>query len=266
MSRGLNNLKDGAGNPIDSHIQADGGYALNIHNADVHNTLINRHFIDFDSATENPSVAITAGDTLITVVSTTGFTVGDPIVIKDAGGDIREHHLEITAIVVDTSITVDRPIDQDYTTSAALELVITNMNVSGSLASPLIYEVAPPLDEIWHITRIIIAIADAGTMDDGKFGSLSTLTNGTVFRENKTALTTITNWHNNGDMAQDMFDVEYTAKAPAGENGLRGRFSNNKNAVVYRLDGANGDKEILIQDDLTDLTSFHMKAQGHIEG
>ena len=133
-------IHDGIGNALSSYLDAQGRYVLNIHDADVHNILINRNFCDFDTATENPSVAISAGDVTIAVADTTGFAVGNAIVIKDAGDDIRERHFHITALVVDTSITVDRPIDIAYTTSATLELIVLSMNVNGSLAVPLIYE------------------------------------------------------------------------------------------------------------------------------
>lgn len=258
---------DGSGNPLSSHLDNQGNYVLNIHDSDVHNVLVNSHFIDFDTATENPSVAITAGDTLIQVASTTGFSIGDDIVIKDVGGDMREHQFLITALVVDTSITVDRPIDIDYTTSATLELVLLNMNVNGSLAAPLIYEVSPPSDEIWHITRVLISITDNAAMDDAKFGGITALVNGVVLRQNKTVNNTISIWRSNQAMIEDMFDIVYSAAAPAGSEGLRGRFSFHKSSVVMRLDGSAGEKlQVLIQDDLTGLTTFKMKAQGHIEG
>jgi hypothetical protein len=257
---------DGTGNPIGSL-----SGAIDVHQADVHIELRNRHFIDFDSATESPSVAIVAGDTVVLVADTTGFVVGGEIVIKDAGGDVREHHFVITAVVLNTSIAVDRPIDKAYTTSAVLEVVLINMNVVGSLAAPLVYEVTPPSDETWHLTRVIVSITDATAMDDAEFGGLgTTLTNGVTLRENKSSGTysTITNWKNNGQMAEDMFNVEYVTRSlPAGSYGLRGRFTFTNAGAIIKLNGSTGDKlEILIQDDLTGLLTFTMKAQGHIEG
>jgi hypothetical protein len=239
---------------------------LDIHDADIHNILINRHFIDFDAATENPSVAIAAGDTTVLVADTTGFAVGDDIVIKDAGGDVREHHFLITALVVNTSITVDRPIDKDYTTSATLELVAVDMNVAGTLAAPVIYEIVPPSDEVWHLLRILISITDDTAMDDAKFGGIAALTNGVVLRDNKTDDTTLTIWKSNQDMIEDMYDVTYSSKAPAGSYGLRGRFTFKNSGVAIRLDGALGETlQILIQDDLTGLSTFKIKTQGHPE-
>jgi hypothetical protein len=253
---------DGLGNPIGS---LDG--ALDIHDADVHIVLINRHFIDFDSATENPSVAIVAGDTVILVADTTGFAVGNHIVIKDTGGDVREHHFDITAVVVNTSITVDRPIDIAYTTSATLEVVTLNMNVVGSLAAPLIYEVTPPSDEVWHIERVLLSITDQTAMDDALFGGITALTNGVVLIEDKTINQTITNWKTNAHMKEDMYDVNYSLKAPAGFYGLNGRFTFERMGAIIKLDGSVGDSlKIYIQDDLSGLDTFRMKAQGHTEG
>ncbi len=256
-------VHDGNGNVINS---LNG--ALNVHDADSHIELVNRHFLDFDTATENPTGAISPGDTLVTVADTTGFAVGNPIVIRDAAGDIRESRFVITDLVVNTSITVDRPIDIAYTTSALLELVIDNMNVVGTLAAPLIYTVTPPSDEVWHIARVLISITDNAAFDDTRFGSIAGgIANGLTIRENKTALNTLTNWKTNQGMVEDMYDVEYSESAPAGSDGLRGRFTLKKAGVIVRLDGSVGDSlEVLIQDDLSALDLIRMKAQGHKEG
>ena len=242
------------------------GNALDIHDADIHTKVINRHFIDFDTATENPSVAIDINDTVILVASTTGFIVGDSIVIKDAGGDVREHLFDIVALVVDTSITLNRKIDIAYTTSATIEKVLINMAVAGSLATPKTYVIAPPSDEVWHITRVLISITDQTAMDDSLFGGIGALTNGVILEEEKTPNYTITGWKTNADMKSDMYDVNYSTKAPAGFFGLTGRFTFEKAGAIVRLDGALGDKlEVYIQDDLTNLDTFEMKAQGHLE-
>jgi len=256
-------LHDGSGNAIGSL-----GGAINIHDADVHTVLVNRHFIDFDAATENPSVAIAEGDTIILVADTTGFVVDGHIVIKDASGDIMEHHLDITAVVVNTSITVDRPIDIAYTTSATLEVVMINMAATvGSLAAPIVYEVTPPSNEVWHIKRVLFSLTDQTAMDDSLFGGITALTNGVVLVEDKAVNQTITNWKTNGHEKEDMYDVSYSLKAPAGFYGFNGRFTFEKMGAIVKLDGSLGDSlKVYIQDDLTNLDTFRMKAQGHKEG
>lgn len=148
-----------------------------------------------------------------------------------------------------------------------MEKVVVNMNVNGSLSSPIIYEIKPPDDEIWHITRTLISITDQTVMDDSKFGGIAALANGVVLRENKTINDTITIWKSNQTMIEDMFNVVYSDKAPAGYYGLRGEYYFGDIAVALKLDGSIGDKlEILIQDDLRNLDTFKIKAQAHKEG
>ncbi len=254
-------VQDGVGNPIGS---LNG--ALNVHVEDVHEKIINRHFIQPDSATENPNAPVAVNDYIITVDSTTGFTAGDNVVIKDDSGDVREHVFSIITVTADTSITLSRRVDVAYTTSAIIEKVEVNMNIVGSLASPEVFYVQPPSDEVWHITRVLISMTSSTAMDDSKFGGITALTNGVVLEEDKTVDLTITNWKSNSDIKADMFDVNYSDKAPAGSNGLTGRFTFKKSGAVVKLDGSLGDKlEVYIQDDLTGLDSFEMKAQGHIE-
>jgi hypothetical protein len=260
-------LHDNAGNPIGSYLEPGGvNYSLNVHDAHVHTILVNRHFLDFDSATESPSVAVTAGDYVIAVADTTGFAAGNHIVIRDAGGDVREHHFDIISLVVNTSITLNRPVAIAYTTSAVLEKVILNMNVVGSIAAPLTYSITPPSDEIWHISRIILSMTDQTAMDDSLFGGLAALTNGVVLVNYSTMNHTVTHWKTNQHIIEDMYDVTYSAKAPAGFYGLRGRFTFTESDVVIRLVGSASDTlNILIQDDLSGLDTFSIKAQGHIE-
>lgn len=252
-------------------IQSFGG-ALNVHDTDLHDEMVNRHLINFDGSIESPNTAITSGDVDVLVDSTAGFGADDDIVIKDASGNVIEQHFVITAIDVDVSITVDRPIDNDYTISASIEEVNHNLNVDGTLASPVIFELGPPSDEVWHIERLLFSITDntTGQCDDSKFGMISSLTNGLVFRENKNSgalLRTISIWKSNSQMKQDMFDVLCSPSAPAGFEGLSGRFTIKNTGSIIKLDGSNGDKiELLVQDPLSSTVTIHYKAQGHIEG
>lgn len=253
-------IVDGSGNVIGSL-----NNALNIHDADIHTKIITRHFIDFDSSTEAIS-SVSAGDTVLLVASTTGFTTDDDVVLKDSGGDVREHHFVVGAVVADTSIALNRPVDIAYATGT-IEEVIVNMNVDGS-GSTLIYEIAPPSDEVWHITRMLISATDTSVnaCTDDNFVTIGALTNGVILRENKSVLYTIEDWKSNDEMKLSMFDLVCSPSPPAGVEGVSGRFTFEKAKVIVRLDGSLGETlQILIQDDLTDLLTLIMKAQGHIE-
>lgn len=241
--------------------------ALNVHQGDVHQSIVNEDFAEEDTASTTISTASISGDTALIVADTTGFSVTDPVLIFET--PIKEpSYPRITAIAPGTpgTLTLDRPLDNAFSTSALVERVVTDMTSTvGTLAAPISYKISPPPGEVWHILRLLLAAISAGSPDDGKFGGIPALTNGVVLRQNlSTGTRIISNWKTNSDMKADMYDLEYTDKAPAGAYGTNGRFTLKKVDFVPELKGDNGDfLEILIQDDLSALTSFSMKAQGH---
>jgi len=237
---------------------------LNVTDGMVHKTPISRVFHRYLGGQTTPSVAITAGDRTVTFTSTASFDIGDTIYIEEGMVfELTPLHIED---IVGSVITVNRPIDNNYTTSADIYEISTNMAVDGS--TPISFVVHPPAGMIWQITRLILTITDGAAMDDGKFGSLSPLANGVLIRAHRGGLlATGTSWVTNGDIATDMYDVTYTDKAPAGENGLRGRWTLTKLGAILELNGDDNDSiEVMIQDNLSTLTSFTMKAQGRIFG
>lgn len=259
-------LHDGDGNAIGSFLGA-----INTHDADVHRSIINTQFDQHQATTTTISVAITAGDTSFTVASAVGFAVGNFIHIENAAGTIAESpHPKITAIAGNV-ITIDRPIDNAYAINDIVTLTVINMNVVGTLAAPQSFKVYPLNGYVWHLTRILIEMTHTSAGDNGLFGNLAALTNGVVLRryDGTTGLyNTFTIWRTNSDIVTDMYDVTYSARSGGGGaygTNCRGTFAN-AGAIVY-LDGAAGDHlDILVQDDLSALTSFRIKAQGHYEG
>ena len=167
---------------------------------------------------------------------------------------------------MNTSLTLDRPTDLAYDTTAVIERVSENIAVDGT--TTVISSIEPPPDEVWHITRLVLSMLDATSMDDAKFGGITALQNGVTIRENKdTGYHTLTNWKANSDMVEDYYDLNYADKAGSGLFGLRGRWTFKNGGAIVKLDGSLGEKlEILIQDDLTGLVHFGVKAQGHEEG
>jgi len=245
--------------------------SLNVNNAWVNRKIVNESFHEHDTATTNPTTGITVGDTDVTVDSVAGFSVGDVIKLEEdvSGVGIQEIGVLTITIIAGSVLTFDRPISNDYTTAATIERVVTNMAVSGTLANPVIFQIDPPLGTIWQFTRILISMTHTAAGDDGKFGGIAALTNGVSFRATSAAGRTVTyaNWKTNGDMSLDMFDVVYTDKAPAGANGTKGRWTFTKAEVVAEIDGDASpiqQLEVLIQDDLTGLTSFQIKGQGRV--
>lgn len=242
--------------------------ALQVDNSLVHKVGINEHAkAELDGST-TLDVEASVGDILINVASTTGFVAGLSFLTI---GNTEEHevgHFHATAVNAGVSLELNRPLDRNQLVGATVQEITSAMNVIGSSASPVSYIVKPLSTERWQITRILITLLDQTAMDDARFGGLAPLGNGVVIRLYKdSAFQTLTHWRSNGDLKEDMFDLTYSDKAPAGFFGLTARWTFTRAEFVADLDGAVGDYlEVLIQDDLTGLDDFKLKAQGRLFG
>lgn len=241
--------------------------ALQIDAALVHQVGISEHVKrDFGGAT-TIDVAASSGDTVINVTATTGFSIGDLIRISNTTYTERSH-FHIVAVSAGVSLTLSRPIDNDFEVGDDVIEIQIAMNQVGSLASPISYKIQPLPSERWQITRVLMTLLDQTAMDDAKFGGITALTNGVILRVvNDGVIRTYTHWQSNGDFKDDMYDVEYSTKAPSGFFGLSARWTFTKAEFIADLNGATGDYlEVLIQDDLTALDDFELKAQGRLFG
>jgi hypothetical protein len=220
--------------------------------------------IDYNLHNETDTFTLALAPTVDTYTfdAVAGHTIaiGEIVNIEEDG---RTYKATVLNVVVNT-ITVDSPFDYPFTTAAVCNNGTDQMNVVGA---PTVYHISPPPGR--DITRIIFAIVDSGAMDDTLFGSGAALTNGIVLRVKRADGTfwNIFNAKTNGDFGLEAFDIEYSVKAGAGNDGFRCRRtfgSLGKNGAVIRLDG-NGDEElqIVINDDLTGLISFQANAQGY---
>lgn len=243
--------------------------ALDVHVSDVHRSLLNRYMTQFSGTTSNLNVNASIGSTDLTVVSDAAFSAGDWIYIHE-GATEENNFLKVTAKPGGNVLTLDRPLDNAYTTitPAIVELVYVNMALfNGSLVTPVSFTIQPPSDEVWHMRRLLLTLQDNTVMDTSKFGGGTVLTYGIVVRvDNNGVKYTITNWKSNADFMEDSYDVTFHDKAPAGNYGLAMRWSPDKVDAYIRLDGATNDYlEVLIQDSLTGLVDCQIKVQGHKE-
>jgi len=244
--------------------------ALNVHHADVHMMMFNELFHRHTGTDTTIAVAVVAGDTGFEVADASGFSVGDYMQLSN--GIVETTFPRITSILGNIIIG-DRPLDQDMPVGADVSQVQVDMNVSGTLANPVIFTVNPDNTEHWHIVSFILSATFSTEADDGKFGNLAALTNGCTLRGyNGTAgvYRTFTNWKTNSDIKLDMYDLPYTDKAGGGGStyGMNGNGDiRNRTGFAPKLDAVAGDRlELLIQDDLSGLASFKLKTQGHVEG
>lgn len=199
----------------------------------------------------------------ITVTDASAVTAGNYISIQQ---DDRFYQGKILSKNVNV-LNLDTPIDYPFTPSAGIQEKSRELNVDGSVTTQ-IANIRPLPGIVGDITRIIFVITDNVEMDDSKFGGIPALTKGIVLRRKNGHNHSIFNAKTNSDIIARCSSSNYSSKAPAGEfgfNAIREFNGQDRNGVVIRLDGSIGDElQILIQDNLTDLTSFHVIVQGHL--
>ena len=249
------------------------GGAMNVHDVSdtLHTTMVNRWFGYHTGVVGNPTVAITAGDTSISVDAAIadGVSSGDDIVIIEDSKQ-EKFHFNVTA-VASPVFTLDRPIDLTYTTSAVIEKIIhdaSNVVTSGATVnSAYSFRVAPLSGETFVITRVNVIIHSDSAPTDVKFGNLDPLPNGLIFRQvSPGSSESVTRWNTNGDIALDAgVDMEYHTAAGPSNDGVRTRWTFERAGVKFTVNGSLGEYlEWRVQDPLDDLVLVEMKAQGYL--
>lgn len=260
---------DAGGKWVPTHLRG----AINFHDAHVHVEPIN-HFLYQEISSTTITADITSQDTTIALTNVVGLVAGtSKLHVTDTITHAHDHEILLVVGIVGNVVTVHRPIDRDYTIAGTLvQVVTTNMAVAGTLAAPQSFIVIPSPGEIWHLSSMDFSIIDDVVMDDAKFGGLVALTNGTVIRAVDSVngiYETFSTWRANEDFALDRFNITYSAKAPAGSYGFRGNMALHEGyGSIVRLANTTTETiymEVLVQDDISALTSFKLKVHGHIE-
>lgn len=246
--------------------EANGGFAVNIQ--DQTTQPVDAYFAqalsNFTISVNTGVSGVTAGTLVYSFTATAGHGIspGDEIILHDTAAN-RAFYAEVLSVAVNT-ITIDRPIDHSFQIATTLgRIVTTHMNVNGSV-TPQIFTVRSgtiPTDFV----RFIITITNNTAMDYSKFGGLTALTRGFVFRIVNAFQKTIFCFKTDAEIAQYCYDASYASKAPAGEYGFRARITfggQDKHGVVLRI-GENDYLQWVVQDDLSSLLSLRVAAQGH---
>lgn len=211
------------------------------------------------------TTASTATTLQYTFTATTGhgLAADDEILLLDAVAD-RSFYSVVTNVATDT-ITVDRPIDHVFPSATALAKTVTNnMAVDGS-TTPLIYTLRAGTTPIDICRFLLTILGGSAAMDDGKFGNITALSNGLVFRIVDGFQKTVFNFKSNQNIKQFCYDVAYSDNAPAGNTGLSARISFNgpsKHGVALRVSGDTA-LQWIVQDDLTGLDVVRVAGEGH---
>ena len=202
------------------------------------------------------------------VVSVTGFEVGQHVRIINSAAD-RYYWGKILDIT-DLTITVDTPFDFVYVSGSEVTVSNTNLAVDGSVTPVkfILRTGSPSIPSAVDITRMIIVCEATNAVDLNKFGDLGMLDNGIVLRKINGDYHNIWNVKSNRDLVGLSFDwTPYEATHPTqGINGFSWRLTfggQSKIGVVLRIE-QDGNLELIIQDDLSDLISLICIVEGHV--
>lgn len=269
------NLQDVQEVEIVSPLESNGGVPVNLQ--DQTTPAIDLFFSQVIGEATNLTVDTIIDNRSIAVDNITAFSVGKSLgIFTTVLGERRFYFGEVISITGDI-ILLDSPLDFDFNDGDIVISLNKDLNVDGSVTpqsflitgSPVLFDTraSDSGSEVRvDVTRFIYQITDGSAMDDTTFGGISALTNGLVLRRNNGVINNIYNIKNNGQFALHTFDRSYSDKAGPGLFGIVVRSSfagQDKHGVTIRL-GVGESVELIVQDDLTGLSSFRVVAQGHI--
>ncbi len=216
------------------------------------------------TAVINPAITSTAsiGDYTLTVDTNASLVNGMAITIYE-GSSIYQSLIRSTA---ETTITMASPVPYAYTAAATVDCAVWKANVDGS-ETEQVFTIKPPPNKAIDVHSIRFTITDGTTMDSAKFGGITELTNGLLAAiSTDGVLTPVAILVNNIGFAEQGFTLEYDPKAPAGVYGIRASLNVFTTAgTIIRLDGTkNQELQVIVRDDLTDLTLVDINIGGHI--
>lgn len=257
-------------------IGSDGGRArvtnggLDVNIQDQHTDPVIIYFNQVKNSTTLAVLAVKDSYDIV-VVNATGIAIGSYIILFNA--TFKRFTSFFVVAVNGTTITLDSPMDVAYPVETFVDISIVDLNVNGSttpqrfgLRGTTVAPESVPIE--FDLTRLIFVCEADSAVRFGLFGNLPALTKGLLFRKRDGRNVNIWNVKTNDQIAGIMYDFDvFTATNPSqGQDGFKSRLTfagQNKIGVTVRL-AAGEDAELWVQDDLTELTSFRIIAEGHI--
>jgi len=234
--------------------------AIRINAAETTNETVDL-YLTIDVITPNITVNTAIDDKAITVNSAVGAVAGHAVTITEGS----RHFQTIIKSVVGNVLNLASGLDYAYTTAARVRVGLWNLNANGSVTNRLAYIEAPP-NAILELHEFRISISDDTAMDSSKFGGITALTNGIVFRVTDGMKKNGPLIVNNIGFAEQGFVTQYDDKAPTGLYGIRAvRNLKTTSGTVLHIDGSDSGTVVLrIQDNLTGLSQMTCTVSGNV--
>lgn len=219
-------------------------------------------------------------DDQVVDIETTGIvpTLDHHLCFKEAQAFLQAGILEVTPIAGNQyTVKLDQPLDFPYTTAGGCSVQNVNIALADGSVTPEIFYLSPenlePGTE-WDITRGIISFVGPGPVadpapDDTRFGTIEALANGIVFRAIDGIAKNLFNAKTNADLrlrcGGDLTFIDANKRGEYSVVARRTFSGQEKNGVTVRMSADTNDRiEVIVQDDLTDMTRMVVNVQGHV--
>lgn len=242
---------------------------LGIHSVHAHSRPFITHLSKDSGTSTTLAVAASANDYVIDVVSATGIVAGNFIEVKTP--TTREPDSIKVVSVATNEITLAKHLDNDYPIGTTINKVTLEMNVLGTMASPVNFNYYPRAGKVMHLEYISISIRSETQPYDSDFGDLDELINGIHIRKyigSSSSYQTLHMIRSNQAMITQGFTVNYGDRSsPADAYSTYGYFNYlAQTSGMVRLDDDGGDFfQCMVHDDLTDLAAMRIIVGGHEE-
>ncbi len=236
--------------------------ALDVALQDQTSRLIDR-FVTRKISVTTLTAPVAFDDRVVNVAPGHGFVAEDMIEIEEG-----PYSFQASVISVATNaLTVNSPLCRAFSVAAIVRRTNPNLNIDGSV-TPVIFTAKPPAGVRWDINILSLNMLDDTDMDDGKFGGITMLSRGVVYRTVDGDTNNIFNSRNNGCFRRHCDQLEYSPKAPAGQYGLHAvRYFNSQrgDGVARRIGGDEiSEFQAVVADNLTGLAKFFVVVRGHV--
>jgi len=269
LASGAVKLFDTSGVARGLKLAPDGSQDINLQDQTTRPALL--RFSLIDDLTPTLAEAPTIDTYTITLEAGHSVTAGESlsIIYAEETPEAHPHYMTAEVLNVATNVlTLDEPVPYAFPVSSIVYTSTQAMNVDGS-STTKVFSLTNAFAQPADITKIIFHITDDAAMDDAKFGGISELTRGIVLRKKLADghYENIFNAKSNGELGtlSGPIGKEYDDKAPAGVYGVTFQidFAGQGNiGVAIRL--LTGESiQLLIQDDIDALSSFHGMVKGH---
>ena len=249
-----------------SPLESNGAIPVNIQ--DQTTPPFDLYFIQSQAVPTTLLVNASIDDLTINLSSTVGFVDGSYVGIF-CPDENRFYFGTQIGSPIGNSITLDTPLDFNFTTGDNVLGFSRDLNVDGSNTTQIFEIQGTGGNAEIDITRILIQMTTDTDPQFSDFGDITDgLDNGIVLRRVNGDIRNIWNIKSNSEFANHAFDyTPYVASNPGqGVPGIAVRYSfagQSKHGVAVRL--AQGESlELWIQDDLSSLASFRIIAEGHL--